>query len=126
MQTGFGKAGGAGEMYLTAHQFLVQHPAEQVDFMDDDVGNLYRVCEAGSNARGTADAMRHNRRTQLAGFENFLHLAVIRVKAAHKADLYECFARFFFRFYDFLAVLDGGCERLFAEYWLAGCDAFQR
>ena len=67
--------------------------------------------------------MRHQRSTQLAGVEDLLHLDVVRVKAAHEADLQQTLAGSLLRLYDLLRVLKGGSQRLLAEYRLAGFDA---
>ena len=67
-------------------------------------------------------AMRGVRLAQLTGIQNGLDLAVIRAIAAHKADLHQIPAGGLLIADDLGAVRLGGCQRLFAEYRLAGDD----
>ena len=92
--------------------------------MDDNIGDMHGSRMARRDARGAADTVRHQRCAQFAGLQNFLDFAVIRVKAAHKAHLYQRFSRFFFRLDDGSAVFQCGCERFFTEYRFVCGDAF--
>ena len=69
--------------------------------------------------------MDHQRRAQLARVDDALHLRIAAVIAAHEADLYQTLAVRELRFDDLFAVRSVLCERLFAEYVFAVCDAFQ-
>ena len=99
---------------MIADKLLAEQPAELVNLVDEHVGHLHGVGKSGCDARRAADAVRHQRLAQLTGIQNGLDLAVIRVIAAHKADLLIAD--------DLGAVRLGGCQRLFAEYRLAGGD----
>ena len=94
--------------------------------MDGNVGDVLLGGVVLRMAASTADAVRHQRSTQLAGVEDLLHLDVVRVKATHEADLQQTLAGSLLRLYDLLRVLEGGSQRLLAEYRLAGLDALYR
>ena len=107
---------------MTADKLLAGETAELVNLVDEHVGHLHGVGKSGCDARRAADAVRYQRLAQLTGIQNGLDLAVIRVIAAHKADLHQIPAGGLLIADDLGAVCLGGCQRLFAEYRLAGGD----
>ena len=107
---------------MTADKLLAEQPAELVDLVNEHVGYLHGVGKSGCDTRCTADAVCHQRLAQLTGIQNGLDLAVIRVVTAHKADLHQIFAGGLLIADNLGAVRLGGCQRLFAEYRLAGSD----
>ena len=121
----FCEAGSAGEANSNFVQVLTQQPAADVDLVDGNVGNVLLGGVVLRMAAGTADAVRHQRSTQLTGVEDLLHLDVVRVKAAHEADREALAAVLGNCLLDLLAVLDGLSQRLLTEdmlLGLAGCQ----
>ena len=78
----------ARRQHFTADKLLVEQPAELVNLVDEHVGPLHGVGKSGCDARRAADAVRYQRLAQLTVIQNGLDPAVIRVIAAHKADLH--------------------------------------
>ena len=120
-QLAFRVAGGLGEYDLGSLVVFTEQPAQNVDFVDHGVLNRHRSGKTRCVIVAVY-AVQHERQAVLAGIDSFLELIVARVIAAHEADLNQLLAGGHLSLYDALAGIRLGCQRLFAEYILAGLD----
>ena len=84
-----GRARGLAHLeHLTALILIAEQPAAYVQLMDCNVGNTHLGLEAVRLRHVAVARVNHQRRTQLTGVNDALHLGVAAVIVAHKADLY--------------------------------------
>ena len=93
--------------------------------MDCNVGNAHLGLEAVRLRYVAVARVNHQRRTQLAGVDDALHLGIAAVIMAHKAHLQQTFAVRGFCGDDLLAVLCVLRQRLLAENVLAGLERLE-
>ena len=121
-----GRARGLAHLeHLTALILIAEQPAAYVQLVDCNVGNAHLGLEAVRLRHVTVARVNHQRRTQLTGVDDALHLGVAAVIVAHKADLYQTLAVCGLGRDDFLAVGGTLCQRLLAEHLLARFESLE-